>query len=245
VSKEKETIKIKPMTEEIPAQNVIEYLQANDGPGALYFRGVSQKGYSLIPSIGRDFKKNIDLTNIERIFLDKFKEETIFYSNFTPRNDWDFLIMAQHHGMQTRLLDWTANPLVALYFACEKDYDYDGAVYGLGLLERLDTSDSPNPFDISRDYLIKAPHLSPRIAAQSAYFTISKNPKMTLELSSDYQRTSGHFPKIIIPHYAKIDILRELNTYGISAATLFPGLDGVSKKLNYELSSIKGILDRS
>ena len=233
------------MAKEYPIQNVIEYLQVISAQDdAVYFRGVSRKYFELIPSIGRDFKKNVDLTGIEKIYLEKFKEETISFNDFSLKNNWDYLIIAQHYGLQTRLLDWTANPLVALYFASEKDYDHDGAVYRLGNLERLIPAESHDPFNLLKNYVIKAPHLSPRVAAQSACFTISKNPQMSFELSDEYQGTSSHFHKIIIPHNKKIGILRELNKYGIHAATLFPGLDGVGKKLNFELSDIKGILDR-
>jgi hypothetical protein len=215
--------------EEVFVTNVSEYLQALSDRDAQLYRGVSKKCYKLIPSVSRDIKVNVDLTNYELEFLKKFREQAIAYLNPVPKSDWEFLMIAQHHGMQTRLLDWTANPLVALYFACEKDFNDDARVYRLENIEHLDIINTV-PFEISQDYIIRPPHISPRIAAQSAYFTVNKNPILPLELGSDY-----HI--IVIPSDKKLGLLRALNLFGINPSFLFPGLDGVSKKLNFEFLS--------
>ena len=39
--------------------------------------------------------------------------------------------MSTHHGLPTELLDITKNPIVALYFACEKDMDSNGIIYAI------------------------------------------------------------------------------------------------------------------
>jgi len=228
------------VVEEVFVKNVSEYLRAIDDRYARLFRGVSKKIYTLIPSIARDSPPNLDLTNYEVEYLKRFREETIAYIDSTRKNDWDLLMIAQHHGMQTRLLDWTTNPLVALYFACEKDFDDDGRVYRLGEMEILDTTKFPNPFNISKVYIIRPPHISPRIAAQSAYFTISQNPRISL----DNIKLGGNYHNIIIPSNSKVDLLSELNRYGINPASLFPSLDGISRKLNFELWSIKKQIER-
>jgi len=124
-----------------------EYLETvrNELPkDRIYFRGQSKlvsEGYQLKSSIGR-YKKLEDVTlferdQIERDVLGVFTNHLLTYVRHLPRNDWEALAIAQHHDLPTRFVDWTTNPLVALYFAVretkldDNDKPLNSAVYVL------------------------------------------------------------------------------------------------------------------
>jgi hypothetical protein len=207
----------------IDFHNQISY---KDSDTRYFFRGVSHEKFELIPKVGRLPKNIIGYYNEETVFK-RFKNQARPYLQSIPANDWEWLAIAQHHGLPTRLLDWSSNPLVALYFAVKGDSDENSAVYiytyksgSLG----LDIDKTPDPFSIAEDvFLFSSPHVTSRITAQSGLFTIHKNPSQRL--------TSGRIQKIIINNSARKSLRIELRNYGIHDASMFPGLDGLASYL--------------
>jgi hypothetical protein len=91
------------------------------------FRGLSHSSYRLETSLNRLCGDNLGLENS---LIRNFKKYASLQIT-NPDNFWEVISLAQHHGLPTRLLDWTISPYVALHFATEKykDYDKDGAVW--------------------------------------------------------------------------------------------------------------------
>lgn len=78
----------------------------------IWFRGSTNKDYDLVPSLGRLPYK---LKN-ETALINAFKQNAVPFVDQRPQSHWEWLFLARHHGVPTRLLDWTESPLIGLYF---------------------------------------------------------------------------------------------------------------------------------
>jgi hypothetical protein len=80
----------------------------------ILFRGVRAESFGLVPKIGRP---PVQTPYTEKQLFEEFKFRAVSLLDSLPEHDWEWLSLAQHYGLATRLLDWTENPLVALWFA--------------------------------------------------------------------------------------------------------------------------------
>lgn len=111
------------------------------------YRGQSKIGFPLLPA---SFRTNDDFLN-ERLYLQEFQRE--LPTETSGLTQFDILVKAQHYGIPTRLLDFTLNPLVALYFACSSDFDCDGEVFECGPVGLFAQDDLL--FQVIMNYLFK------------------------------------------------------------------------------------------
>lgn len=195
------------------------------------YRGVKSTDYKLIPKIGR-FKQHTAAIRdrFEMGQFDHFKDAALPYLNYTPKNDWEWLALAQHHGLPTRLLDWTRNPLVAAWFAVRETYDGDSAIYCYTNTRMIDLVQCPDPFKREKVGKFVPSHLTPRIKAQAGLFTI--HPKCDDELSGPEIRT------IIIDSKFRVPLLEILERYGVHYASMFPDLDGLCSHLTWQMTAL-------
>ena len=225
--------KLKPVT----VTNISAFLnELRNNSFSMYFRGQEQD-WPLIPSIGRISVTVLDgLLEVEEGLIEGLQKYgyPFFKNDVTSYADW--ILHAQHHGLPTRLLDFTSNPLKALYFAVENsNSSTDGVVWGL---DGFGVSEFPS-LDLEKIEFYSPPHINSRITAQEsmlAVFPLKKNTLAIVPLEEQEQEKERYrlFNKIIIPSSSKAEIKKELSLLGINKMSVYPGIDGVIEKIKEE-----------
>ncbi|MEJ2200608.1 MAG: FRG domain-containing protein [Desulfuromonadaceae bacterium] len=217
-----------------------------------WFRGQSDETWSIIPGIYRGHTK----PDYERELVRDFRLRSTAYLSSLPSHDLELLFVMQHHGMPTRLLDWTESYMVALYFAVkEMENTNDAAVWildpwslniftlnfrsvptiDLSELQTYVLKDSPQQIhrvvEAQWPVAIRPCHGTSRIVAQRGMFTLHGHEQSGIEAIKQIG-----LEKIIIDGSQKRSILKELYVAGVTHATVFPDLDGLAREISFRYS---------
>lgn len=205
--------------------------RSNEGMGFL-FRGQADISWDLLPKAGRKDFFLPDNRDLGRFW--SWARQAVAYSSL-PSSDLEQLAIAQHHGLATRLLDWTMNPLVACFFACSEHPDKDGAVYMVEAPDQIvseeNTANDLKSFSGVYGYFPKS--ISPRLLNQKGIFTVHCDASRKIAVKES--RLGDGKPNLLIltiPAKLKEGVIKHLEDYGIDKSVLFPDLDGLSAHIN-------------
>jgi hypothetical protein len=227
-----------------------------------WFRGHATDCGTLTPKIFRP--QYADLRNRNRWFecslIREFKMLAITMTPNPPAMDdqlrWLFLM--QHYGAPTRLLDWSENILVALYFAVEDAIDRDGELWQLDPLElnkmhKMDYIPSAEEVDETLDLFVRQPcsklrpqdlekirfpyairpaRYVPRMISQFGAFTIHPAPSQgsPANMAESFHQSES-LVRYIIPRASKPRLFMDLATLGFTRRTMFGDLDALARTI--------------
>jgi hypothetical protein len=212
----------------------------------IWFRGQADASWPLKPSL---LRKRGGL-KAEQALVKRFKQNAYLLLPPRPVQEHEWLFIMQHHGVPTRLLDWTESPLVAVYFSVVKHPKMDGTLWALLPMELnrqanipgLGPNDIPafdeDPFLASYvpsklaqepeeteqpTVAILAPRNTTRSQVQLTVFTVNHRNDDPIEGLGD----ARHIWRYIVPTSAKRRLREELEQLHITELSLFPELPNV------------------
>lgn len=226
------------------------------------YRGMNDAQHTLKTSLAR---LGGPYERLERHLLRNFKKYAL-KSDISETSVWNQLALAQHHGLPTRLLDWTYSPYVALHFATNDihQYDKDGIIWATNyvklnenLPDRLKAviqREQSNTFTAEmldgvckdldglkrleeEEFLLFLEPPSLDERIVNQFALFSLLSSATASMDEWLEDHDSHVYRIEIPAELKWEIRDKLDQANITERVLFPGLDGLSMWLKRHYSS--------
>jgi hypothetical protein len=214
------------------------------------FRG-QNTDQCLLPRIMRLAKENqispTQIDDVEQKMLDRFRKESIPMLPATKQLAiWELMSIAQHNGMPTRLLDWTANPLAGLWFAVATDPPKKkdrGVVWMLDRPNEKTFNQDESVFALKKTCFFQPPHLDRRIAAQSAWFSVYRHNRTEFLPLERQMRYADKVTRFVIQPNDFQPLRQQLRRLGINHAAFFPDLSGLGADIQLEFIDATRRLD--
>ncbi|PTO51362.1 FRG domain-containing protein [Vibrio splendidus] len=186
---------------------------------------------NLLPSVARNDKTR-DTTNIEKRSLEQMRLIGSSFLSLRDEDDWNAIVTAQHHGLKTRCLDWTSNPMVALWFACSSHLNDNSYVYMLVADGATLPDRTKSPFEQQHVCILQPSYESPRVSAQHGWLTVHNYQDGQFTPLENNPSDQLWLCEYIIPKEIKSELLVSLDRCGVNKSTIFPDLDGLCSYLN-------------
>lgn len=221
------------------------------------YRGLSSSNYLLETSLKRNCKKNM---NFEKSLLRNFTKHMPNEYRIMTNSIWDVMVLGQHHGLPTRLLDWSHSPLIALHFATVENMEQDSVIWKVSIMD----ANKSLPNSLTDTLILESKHIftledlknytkrndnelmffdnniengvlffaPPNIDDRIAFQrSIFSITKLDICIEDIFENSSITAYKYIIPYKLKWYFRDFLDHSNISERILFPGLDGLCKWL--------------
>lgn len=230
------------------------------------FRGHSRAEYELAPGLSRNGGAQVKLEkHLLRNFL-KYARSHLDRTEDQPKNFWHWMALGQHHGLPTRLLDWTYSPLISAHFACANldHIEQDGAIWMVdyhsahdhleeALKKRLQDEGAHVFTDEMLSSVIKSfEDVSNPVRSEQVLFfeppslssrIVNQFACFSVQIGdckpmTDWLRANNDiWKKIVIPGHLKWEVRDKLDQSNITERVLFPGLDGMCSWLSRQYYS--------